>query len=604
MIRKLKELLHDDRGAIAMYFALLTPVFILVGAIVIDLSRQQSFNTQIQNYVDAASLAGAAELDKQPGARARALEAARNTLVNTQSFAFDGPQIVLDGGECPVSGSAATATDTAGCVYFLKRLPELDTDPINHSDPSDADSDLATGDSDALYIEVRVNRRSMQSLMLNALASPSESLDTGAIAVAGQNQVICNVPGFFMCNPIESPTNNDPASWDDNALNALAGTQFRAIIQSNAGGGGNSYINGNWGLICPLGAGNCGAPDAKEVLASAGGTCLPVDELETKPGNDLGQVIAGVNLRFDQYEPQTKFSNHPVYGNADWRTLLEFRPATNVTQAGVRQGNGGGTQCRYTSLAAGTAMGLPRDPCFATSSCPSYGNLNPNNHMGEDPLPTGNEQPYVGTQNRPTGASWNWDYAEYFRINHGCNPAGSPDFDTDCRATVQWPDDDRWPPTYFETYRFEIEVANAPYTHSIVEPSTSGPNIYDATGNLVATTTEEGIVDGTTPNDCYEGPTPPAEYEFWPAGEINLDLLQDRRILVVAVVNCNALDLQGGQTTIPGGYKLAAHFVTEPMEQPPQSTIHTEWLGLVSVEIQEQLVKRLIQLYRRNPEFM
>ncbi|MGH6930982.1 MAG: TadE/TadG family type IV pilus assembly protein, partial [Dongiaceae bacterium] len=458
VMKLLKKLFHDDRGAVAMYFALMTPVFILIGAVVMDLSRQDSFNTQIQNYVDAASLAGAKELDKQPGARARALEAARNTLVNVQDFAFDGPQILLDGGECPLAGAAATATDTAGCVYFLKRLPELDTDPINHSDPTDPDSDLATGDSDTRYIEVRVNRRSMNSLFINALSSPDESLDTGAIAVAGQNQVICNVPGFFMCNPIESGSNIDPEDFDEAALNGLAGTQFRAFIQSNAGGGGNSYINGNWGLICPLGFGTCGATEAKEVLASATGTCLSLDELITKPGNDLGQTIAGVNVRMDQYEPQAKYNNDPIYGNAAWRTLLDFRPALNVTQAGEKKtGGGGGAKCEYDPLPAASAIGLPRDPCFAVPNCPGYGGANPNNHMGRDPLPNGNDSPYIGSVSRLPSVNWTWDYREYFRINHGCDPDVDDVNDAACPTSIGWPDADRWPPTYFETYRFETE---------------------------------------------------------------------------------------------------------------------------------------------------
>ncbi len=211
-------------------------------------------------------------------------------------------------------------------------------------------------------------------------------------------------------------------------------------------------------------------------------------------------------------------------------------------------------------------MGLPRDQCHIDDDCEVNGAIAGNPRVGD------------GT----------WDYREYFRINHGCklNLTG------DCKPG-DWggiTGGASWPPSRYEVYRYELERM----TETIVMP---GQTIYDAGGNPVETTAENGH------RQCFQGNPPDSPgYNYYPAKVRDARLLGDRRILPFAVLNCNALEAAGFDTTGKFTVKtdnLAYVFLTEPMSDPGGSELYGEVLAPMDEATVDSMKRIMLQLYRR-----
>src|SRR3546814_11867334 len=76
----MRRLVGDDAGGVAVYSAVLLGFSLGLGTIAIDFGRAVLLRSQMQNYADAAALAGALHLDGRAGARARATEVAREAI--------------------------------------------------------------------------------------------------------------------------------------------------------------------------------------------------------------------------------------------------------------------------------------------------------------------------------------------------------------------------------------------------------------------------------------------------------------------------------------------------------------------------------------------
>ena len=580
------SLIRDNRGAIAVYIAIITPVMIGVGAMTLDLGRLITLNTELQYAADAASLAGARELDRFPGAIARAKAVAAGAVANIQTFATDGigKGVAIDTSEC-------AATPVPPCVRFLKSLPADDDDPIQASD-------VTTKDDEARFMEVHVGARAITNTLIQIVTfgnGPS-TINTVASAVAGNDQVICNIPPMFMCNPTEPDTNMDLNLQVD--LNLLEGRQIEMFHQGGAG----QYTPGNFGLLCPTGTEGspCGAGFIRDALASTTGTCVSLQVAETKTGVTLQMVRTGINARHDYFTPQSKTSD-----NIPWRTLDEFVPAANVTQGAKPPNNtqGNQTKCEYDDIAddsvngAGqtvdewiaadpinntadnfdttggfveeTAMGFPRDQCINAENCDiAPGNINGNQRIGDGI----------------------WDYINYFRINHSCDPFTNPTCEPADWAGVTGAG---WPPTRYETYRYEIEQGTPDAIVKI------GQDIYHPTnGNKITKTKEKGR------DECFQGPTPPVipGYNYFPAAIRDLTLLNDRRIMPLAIANCNAMESLGLKVSGKFQFKIPQFlyvFITEPMKTPSTSEIHAEILGELEAGAVKDLSHDIVQIYRR-----
>ncbi len=511
----LAALFRDQRGAVLVYVGVLLSLLVGGGVLAVDIPRTLTLRDQLQNAADAAALAGARELIGTAGAIDRAAAAAAQALANHQDFADGGPnQISVSERLC---GGDGGDTD---CVRFLWGLPDSDSDPITTGYET-------TDDSDARFIEVRVAAHTMTATFMAAFGG-GDSAGLSARAVAGNDSLVCSVPPMFMCNPSEPAGNLNPEYPVDMA--ALEGKQIRSFIQ----GGGGSYTPGNFGLLCPSGTEdqtNCGANTVSEYLASQHGTCVSRWSMTTKTGVNTQKVRAGLNTRFDIWQPQ---------GENAWRSDPTFAPAVNVTQ-----GRNPSTCNDTEGSALANATGLGRDACFADDSC--------GGRVGDG----------------------DWDRDEYFRINHeGQSPAtwGLP-IDP---ASV----------TRYEVYRYEIEY------DAIVAP---GQDIHDEHGNLVDSTIEDGGPG------CYNGPAPSNDYSYFDDMKRDLQLLNDRRLMPVAMANCNALGNPSGTFSFRPPEFLFT-FLTEPAT-PPNSSGKTELfievLGPLDGGAVDALVHDVVQIYRR-----
>ncbi len=192
----LKSLVRDTSGAVAIYIAIVAPVLLGVGALTMDLGRLMTLNTELQGAADAAALAGARELDRFPGAMAKASAAAVGAVSNSQTFATDGgPKQVL------IDATACAEVPVAPCIRFLKNLPADDDDPITAAN-------VTTSDIEARFIDVHVGARAITNILVRIVGGPATA-STSAAAVAGNDQVVCKIPPMFMCNPSEDAGNTD-----------------------------------------------------------------------------------------------------------------------------------------------------------------------------------------------------------------------------------------------------------------------------------------------------------------------------------------------------------------------------------------------------------
>src|SRR6266850_6259581 len=76
----------DTEGLILPYVTMMLIVIIGVSVLALDGARYMSLQTQLQNGADSLALAGAAELDRLPDSRARAVRAINSLLANRTSF--------------------------------------------------------------------------------------------------------------------------------------------------------------------------------------------------------------------------------------------------------------------------------------------------------------------------------------------------------------------------------------------------------------------------------------------------------------------------------------------------------------------------------------
>ncbi len=187
-----RSLLRDPRGTVAVYVVIAAPVLLGIGALSIDLGRLMTVNTELQSAADAAAMAGARELDQFPGSRDRARATAAGAVANLQTFATGGADVTIDTTNC-------ANPPVAPCIRFLKKLPASDNDPIKTSH-------RATTDKEARFIEVHVASRTVTNGLIRLVGGPAVA-STSATAVAGHQDMVCDIPLMYMCNPSEPAGN-------------------------------------------------------------------------------------------------------------------------------------------------------------------------------------------------------------------------------------------------------------------------------------------------------------------------------------------------------------------------------------------------------------
>lgn len=360
MLGYASRLIADRGGAVAPTIALSLVALIAVGGIAFDYARMASLDTELQNAADQAALAGASQLDGQPGACARAAAAARNMITNLTYMANE------PGGTNPITIANEPACDATGNVRFYQNITK---------------TQAATLDENAKFIEVTVDSRRAY-FALTPIVNAMQSGPLNATAFAGMGEAICRVPPLMMCNPDE---NADP----DFTVANYVGKGIRLV----ANDGGGSYGPGLFGFL-EVGQGN-GANALRTILGRQGdpGNCSEGNGVEPNPGN-MESLRDAFNTRFDMLGNGL---NQACGANGDLCPPSQnsrkdlIRDGSNASACGFVSGVGGQGWREPTNvypnlpttttprvltdgeIATVAPMGHPRDICHAfstTGNCP------------------------------------------------------------------------------------------------------------------------------------------------------------------------------------------------------------------------------------------
>ena len=297
--------IHKQRGAIMIMTAIFIIILLGIAALALDLGRLYVLKTEMQNAADAAALAGAAELNGKPGARANARHAAKNALSHQGRFANE-PELlaILDDVQAFAFyswiGSRVDGPKPDDCVVA----------------PDGSGKCLATGDDDAYYIQVRLDPEQVDDghyqislyflpvlgLIVDDVATTAE---TSAVAVAGTGSrpLVCNIMPLMICNPAEGGAPLVPGQ----------------MVYLKEQGGGGAWQPGNFGFLQPTPLTGQLNHDMAFAMASDGPDC----------SDPYVSTMTGVNAAFPRHGLNTRFGiyNSPPFGPASKAT---YPPAPNV----------------------------------------------------------------------------------------------------------------------------------------------------------------------------------------------------------------------------------------------------------------------------------
>lgn len=334
---KLAVFARDERGSVLVFAAFAMAVMLGMAALVFDMGRLATTQTELQSFADNVALAAAGELDGAPDAITRADAAATSLIGGGQTFGQGSQEL----------SGAVDAT-----VVYLNGLPADDAAPTTAFITSDP--------SEAIYAQVTIRPRQVRLPFARAFAALTGNTpvgeDVSAEAVAGFTRYACDIAPMMFCVP---------RGFDGDAARGR-------MIRLRAGQGGTSWGPGNFGFLSVSGglvadpAGPCagvnGQPLEACLLAAARlrSQCFVQRGVDTSPGQSQGNMAAGLNVRFDLYSgTMNNRRNDPDFG-----------PAPNVID-----GNTVGGNCRAEDSPLATA--LPRDICLDAGTCtpdPRIGN--------------------------------------------------------------------------------------------------------------------------------------------------------------------------------------------------------------------------------------
>jgi hypothetical protein len=482
----------DNSAAVAPTIAL--SLFALVGAggIAFDYARMASMDTELQTAADQAALAGAAQLDGETGACARAAAAAANMVTNPTLMANDS------GGLSVVVANEA-GCDATGQIRFYQN-PQKTT--------------AATSDANAKFIEVHVDPREAFYALTPVVGAFSSGQLT-AIAFAGLDSAICKVPPLMLCNPDE---NGDP----DFTIANYVGKGVRLV----ANDGGGIYGPGNFGFL-DTGAGN-GASTLRQVLGASNvpGDCVSGDGVDTETGSIIS-VRDALNTRFGIYDNGL----NQACGNtgaacppsANIRKDLVLDGTGNTfAKLGMTNNNNGWKEANNPYPGMANIINATGSNYHALSD-PEISGANPIAPMGYPPdichafgsNNTGACTPFVGGVGNRIGDG-NWDRYAYFKSNSASyptitTPAALTTFLNATFGTTT--------PTRYQVYQWELDNSG---TRLNSQAAAVSLNAYSRPGDLA------GEPGGISPSSTQI----------------------DRRVLSVAVINCTAEGVSGHTTGV------------------------------------------------------
>ena len=428
MWNSFRNLLRNDRAAVAPTVALSLVGLIAAGGLAFDYARLAAMDTELQQAADQAALAAVTQLDRSDDAMTHATAAiqgaAANRLAsNLTRFANDE------------AGSAVEIDNITFCSAF---------------DDSKADTAAAcvatTVPADARFVWVQTSLRTANYAFTPIVQAFSGT--SHAEAVAGVESSICNIAPLFVCtDDVNFPSDTDIG---------------RGLLMKT--GAQNSWFPGNYGFL-DFGPGNPAVIDA--LLGHGLNGCQPIDESNTEPGNK--NATDAINTRFDVYAGVGSTKDPAIctdlaegsgcpdknVGKDMTRTMTYVisqskalpPPTSSGTCGDPATAKNANPEISYTPFALNSAAkGMPRDSCHYTNTCPD-GNF-------------GNKT---------------WDFAGYMAANHA-----GVDTTTVPRAGTT--------PTRYEVYKWEIDhIADTP--SGALDPLPVGPTTQPVAPKTTGQTT-------------------------------------------------------------------------------------------------------------------
>jgi len=387
--RRARAFWNDTRGTILPYVTAMLVVIIGLSVLALDGARYMSLQTQLQNGADALALAGAAELDRLPDSEPRAINAINTLVTNTT-----------------LSGEAVSRNVRVSLIQFYSRLPASDASPMTDGTP-------ATEPTNARFVWVTVQPVALATILPASLFGGMNAVTTGASAVAGFDQVVCDFTPMFVCNPFETAgMTYEQATRDLQYAVADAAVRRRLIQLRQHGGEGRRYLPGDYGFLDSAMLGNDSAAVIDGIARVHPGTCFRQSSVNFRRGFVLS-AREGFNVRFDVYTGS-------MVGR---RQDVEYRPSQNVRKGYV--GGSNENSCR-AQPAVNWPIGSP-----------------PNQATG---FPLDRGWPFM----RGRMGNGNWDFDTYWQVNHGAEGRDAPTINGE-------PANNSNPPSRYGVYRYEIE---------------------------------------------------------------------------------------------------------------------------------------------------
>ncbi|MBZ9985960.1 pilus assembly protein TadG-related protein [Mesorhizobium sp. BH1-1-5] len=405
MLGTIRRFWRDQRGIALILVSVMLPAIIGFSLLVIDMSRLNNLHFDLQKGADAFALAGAAELDGQSDSIVRADRAIATLVSNQYNFSDSttpGPQTL----------AAAGVTRR-----YLNNLPA-----DNAAIPASyVITDEVTNAKTARYVQINVTPIGFAAIFPVSFLSSSATgnFDVAATAVAGFNTSVCDYTPVFICNPYEK-TEAAGGLTLEQAASDRSQRRKQLILR-----GDDFYGPGNFSFLAtPLGPGANALGDALASVKPA--SCYTQNGVTTKPGQNSGQVLDGLNARFGLTSGY----------------VTSAPPAQNVRMGvqSVTCKSGAVKSITFNTTTNGTTtngtVGLNRDDCYyGIGSCTPLDPANPSQ---------------AGTL-----GNGEWHADRYWTANHLV--PGSTTTSRPFPTGVPWTSTGTNEATRYEIYRYEVD---------------------------------------------------------------------------------------------------------------------------------------------------
>ena len=361
-----------------------------------------------------------------------------------------------------------------------------------------------TSDGSAKVVWVKVGGRTANFALTPIVGLFSQSIQ-GAEAVAALNSAICKTPPTMLCNPAE-PTGNTNQNL---GFTPTPGVGLNLIT-------GQAGVPGNFGWL--EASNGPGASNLAELLAynTPPASCQPADQVTTKPGL-TNSVFNAFNTRFDVYANGNQTCPNQCGGTCSPSDVTMKDLVCGTT------GNGTPSSCANNAswAEASKPYRLQNNTIQDLSGAP-----------GTDPTIMGYPPDECHMSSTATGAcgvvgDGNWDRNAYFRVNYGWTAS-------------QWPSKTglSTSATRYQVYKWE---------RANISKDGKGISIPQQ--------------DATTKNYAFGQPATGTP------GVAPSSTQADRRVIAVAVLNCQAYGLTGSKT-VPVAAWMDVFLVQPAMNRP------------------------------------